>query len=73
MDSPRAAFPASVIALMLSDVIGDPLDVIASGPTVPDASTFRTCREIVEKYDLDDKLPPSVRKRLLRGLEGARS
>lgn len=66
----RAAFPASVVALMLSDVIGDPLDVIASGPTVPDASTFRTCREIVEKYDLDDKLPPSVRKRLLQGLEG---
>ncbi len=66
----RAAFPASVIALMLSDVIGDPLDVIASGPTVPDASTFQTCREIVEKYDLDDKLPASVRKRLRRGLEG---
>jgi len=66
----RAAFPASVVALMLSDVIGDPLDVIASGPTVPDTSTFKTCLEILEKYELVDKLPAAVRGRFEAGLKG---
>ena len=66
----RAAFPARVVALMLSDVIGDPLDVIASGPTVLDTSTFKTCQEIVEKYDLGEQLPQSVQKRVQDGLEG---
>ena len=36
----RLAYPSTVVALILSDVVGDPLDVIASGPTVPDNSTF---------------------------------
>ena len=66
----RAAFPARVVALMLSDVIGDPLDVIASGPTVPDTSTFKTCQEIVDKYDLGDQIPPSVQDRMQEGLAG---
>jgi len=66
----RVAFPATVVALMLSDVIGDPMDVIASGPTVPDTSTFQTCMDILNKYDLFDKLPESVRLRFKVGLDG---
>ena len=66
----RSAFPATVVALMLSDVIGDPLDVIASGPTVPDTSTYKTCAEIFSKYDLTDALPASVAERLRLGLSG---
>jgi hydroxypyruvate reductase len=66
----RAAFPATVAALMLSDVIGDPVDVIASGPTVPDTSTFDTCREIFEKYEIFDQLPESVQNRMRAGLAG---
>ena len=66
----RTAFPATVVALMLSDVIGDPLDVIASGPTVPDTSTYKTCAEIFSKYELTDSLPSSVAERLKLGLTG---
>ena len=66
----RSAFPATVVALMLSDVIGDPLDVIASGPTVPDSSTYKTCSDIFSKYELTDSLPPSVAERLRLGLAG---
>ena len=66
----RAAFPATVVALMLSDVIGDPMDVIASGPTVPDTATFKTCMDILDKYELVDKIPESVRLRLKAGLAG---
>lgn len=66
----RAAFPATVVALMLSDVIGDPMDVIASGPTVPDTSTFGTCMDILEKYDLMEQVPEAVRTRLKAGVAG---
>ena len=48
----RAAYPATLIALILSDVVGDRLDVIASGPTVPDASRFADCLAVVERYGL---------------------
>ncbi|MGA1199847.1 MAG: glycerate kinase type-2 family protein, partial [Candidatus Latescibacterota bacterium] len=63
-------FPATVVALMLSDVIGDPMDVIASGPTVPDTSTFQTCMDILDKYDLLGKIPKAVRARFEAGLAG---
>ncbi|MDA0710727.1 MAG: glycerate kinase [bacterium] len=66
----RAAFPATVVALMLSDVIGDPLDVIASGPTTPDTSTFQTCMAILDKYDLLEKVPGAVRARFEAGVRG---
>jgi glycerate 2-kinase len=56
----RLASPAQVITLILSDVIGDPLDVIASGPTAPDESSFADAMNIVEKYDLAAKLPDAV-------------
>jgi hydroxypyruvate reductase len=66
----RAVAPATLITLALSDVIGSPLDVIASGPTVPDASTWADAWAIVEKYNLADKLPPSIVHRLSSGLTG---
>jgi len=60
----RLAYPATVLALILSDVIGDDLDVIGSGPTVPDRSTFREAREILEKYQIWGQAPARVRERL---------
>lgn len=66
----KAAWPARVLALLLSDVIGDPLDVIASGPTAPDASTFAEAAGIVDRFGLRDSIPASVAARLARGLRG---
>ncbi|MBM4338562.1 MAG: glycerate kinase [Deltaproteobacteria bacterium] len=65
----RWAYPSTVITFILSDVVGDPLDSIASGPTVPDTSTFEEAWEILEKYDLIQKVPSSVRNHLLSGKE----
>lgn len=64
----RAASPATVVNLMLSDVVGDRMDVIASGPFVPDASTFQHAWEILGKYDLP--APESVRAYVQQGLDG---
>jgi hydroxypyruvate reductase len=66
----QAAFPAQVAALMLSDVVGDDLDVIASGPTVPDASTFAQCSEIIDRYGIREQLPASIVTHLANGLDG---
>ncbi len=67
----RLAWPATLLCLMLSDVIGDDLDVIASGPTAPDASTFASARAILSGYGLLDRIPISVRERLEAGVAGA--
>ena len=66
----RAAFPARLVTLVLSDVVGSPLDVIASGPTVPDASTWNDAWAIVEKYTLETQLPVSIVHRFKQGLRG---
>ena len=66
----RLASPARLVSLVLSDVIGDPLDIIASGPTVPDESTFADCRSILEKYGLRDRLPDTVNRHLEAGSKG---
>ncbi len=66
----RLAWPAAVVALMLSDVIGDDLDVIASGPTAPDASTFADAIRILERYGILSRVPAAVRERLERGARG---
>ena len=66
----RLAQPASVLSLLLSDVIGDDLDVIGSGPTAPDASTFAAARAVLEKYGLLDRAPLSVLNRIVAGRRG---
>ena len=66
----RLAGPAPVAGLILSDVVGDPLDVIASGPTVPDATTFSDAWAVLERYDLLGRVPSTVRERLRAGMEG---
>jgi glycerate 2-kinase len=66
----RLASPATVLSLMLSDVIGDDLDVIGSGPTAPDASTFLVARAVLEKYGLLAKAPRSIRERIESGIKG---
>jgi glycerate 2-kinase len=66
----RMAQPAEVVTLILSDVVGNPLDVIASGPTVPDTTTFADAWEVVERFGLVERLPASVASRLRAGLVG---
>jgi hydroxypyruvate reductase len=66
----RLAAPATVEALLLSDVIGDNLDVIGSGPAAPDASTFADVAAILDKYGIRGRIPASVRARLDQGLRG---
>lgn len=64
------AYPAKTVSLMLSDVVGDDLDVIASGPTVPDSSTFLDCMNIINRYNIEQKLPAAVVNRIQDGLSG---
>jgi hydroxypyruvate reductase len=66
----RMAHPARVLSLLLSDVIGDNLDVIGSGPTAPDESTFAVARAILEKYGIMERVPAAVRGRLDSGARG---
>ncbi|MFH1036342.1 MAG: glycerate kinase [Pseudomonadota bacterium] len=66
----RLAAPATMITLIVSDVVGDPLDVIASGPTVADTSTWANVRAVLRRYDLLHQVPPVVRQRLEQGLTG---
>jgi glycerate-2-kinase len=66
----KAAYPATVLGLLLSDVLGDPLDVIASGPTVPDSTTFGDAISILKRYELWQKVPNSVKKVLSDGEKG---
>lgn len=68
----RLACPATVITLILSDVVGNPLDVIASGPTVPDPSTFQDAWNVIGKYGLESTIPTSVETALQEGIRGQR-
>lgn len=60
----------TVVSLILSDVVGDDLDTIASGPLVPDSTTFRDCRDIFDRHGIFGKLPACVRKRIEAGTKG---
>ena len=67
----KAAFPATVISLIISDVVGDPLHVIGSGPTVPDESTFTLAKSVLEKYGIWNEVPNSIRNHVNAGIRGA--
>lgn len=66
----KKAYPATVLNLILSDVLGDPLEFIASGPTVPDSTTFSDAVRILKKYGLWEEAPESIKKVLLEGEKG---
>lgn len=66
----RMAHPATLVTLILSDVVGNPLDVIASGPTVPDTSTFADAWGILEHYNIVAQVPMSIQNYLQDGLAG---
>jgi glycerate 2-kinase len=66
----EAASPARVLSLVLSDVIGDPLDFIASGPTSPDTTTWAEALAIVTRYDTAGEMPQRILQLLRDGSEG---
>lgn len=66
----QAAAPARVVSLILSDVIGDDLDVIASGPTVPDTTEFATALDVLARYNLTEHVPDKVLSHLEAGARG---
>ncbi|MCS7252103.1 MAG: glycerate kinase [Anaerolineae bacterium] len=66
----RCAFPATVLTLVLSDVVGDDLSVIASGPMAPDPSTYYDAWGVLNRYGLLERVPLPVRQRLEAGLHG---
>ena len=63
----KAAYPARLVSLIISDVIGDPLDVIASGPTTPDPTTFADAVSILKKYNIEKEIPDKLYRYLLDG------
>jgi len=63
---------ATLITLIISDVVGNNLDSIASGPTVPDSTTFNQAYDVLKKYNLSDKVPSSVKKVIEKGLNDPR-
>ena len=66
----KAIYPAKIICLILSDVVGDPMDVIASGPTVADTSNFMDAACVIKKYELYKQLPQSTIEYIVRGVAG---
>lgn len=61
-------YPARILSLIISDVVGDPLDAIASGPTVPDTTTYRDAKRILLEHHLWNKIPKSARKIIETGI-----
>lgn len=66
----EAIAPARLITLVLSDVVGSPLDAIASGPTVPDPTTFDDAQEVLERYGLSEAVPVAISRHLRAGSRG---
>jgi len=66
----RAIYPATTISLILSDVIGDPIDIIASGPTCSDNSSFSDALAVIRKYKLMKSMPSTLIKHIKSGVSG---
>ena len=66
----QLASPATIVSLILSDVVGDHIESIASGPTAPDGTTFSDCWRIIERYGLIGQIPTTVRDFLKQGVQG---
>jgi glycerate 2-kinase len=66
----RLLSPARTVALVLSDVVGDDLGTIGSGPLAPDPTTFGNCLDILQRYRILDRVPAAARQRLESGAEG---
>jgi glycerate 2-kinase len=66
----QLACPATIVSLILSDVVGDHIESIASGPTAPDGTTFSDCWRIIERYGLVGQIPMTVRDFLEGGVQG---
>jgi len=66
----RAAYPARMVSLIISDVVGDRLDTIASGPTYPDPTTYSDALSVLKKYKLKEKVPPRIIVHLINGVKG---
>jgi glycerate 2-kinase len=66
----KLAAPAQVASLILSDVVGDPLEAIASGPTVPDPTSFADTLHILKHLDILDDIPPAVLAHIHKGVNG---
>ena len=66
----RAAWPATILTLALSDVVGDPLDVIASGPTAPDSTSYAEALAVLERRRVVERTPAAVLDRLGAGVRG---
>ena len=66
----RLLYPATCISLILSDIVGDPLESIASGISVPDPTTYSNVYSIMMKYDLLEKIPENIKKLVLLGKDG---
>lgn len=64
------SLPCHVASLVVSDVVGDPLEFIASGPTVGDSTTFSDAKKILQKYNLWETVPDSVRRVIQQGIDG---
>lgn len=69
----RAVFPATLLCLVISDVVGDDLSTIASGPTVADPTTFTDCLRIIDTYQLKNRLPASVIRHIQNGAAGLKT
>lgn len=63
----KLAYPATVISLILSDIVGDPLDFIASGPTTPNTDNVEDALRVIKKYGLYNALPRSIKTVLADG------
>ncbi len=66
----KAAYPATLAVLVLSDVVGDDLDIIASGPAVADSGSFAQCLDIIKAYKIQKSLPEAVVQYLESGSRG---